>query len=181
MALLATIRSRCQMIRFAPVPAAEIEQFLIQRENLAAGDATLLARTSQGSIGRALAGDVDDYRDRREAMLGILTALAVTGNRAELLRAAEDLAAAKDRSDYEQSLDVLESLIRDAWALALGRPADSIINSDRLKDLDRIAGQLRSEKAAAWLSAIEELRGALEVNLNRKIASDGLLMTMAAA
>jgi DNA polymerase-3 subunit delta' len=181
MALLATIRSRCQMIRFAPVPAADIEQFLIQRESMAAGDATLLARTSQGSIGRALAGDVDDYRDRREAMLGILTALAVTGNRAELLRAAEDLAAAKDRSDYEQSLDVLEALIRDAWALALGRPADSIINSDRLKDLERIASQLRSEKAAAWLSAIEELRGALEVNLNRKIASDGLLMTMATA
>src|SRR4029434_4293587 len=81
MALLATIRSRCQMIRFAPVPAAEIEQFLIQRESIAAADAERLARTSQSSIGRALAGDVDDYRDRREAMMTILRSLAVTGDR----------------------------------------------------------------------------------------------------
>lgn len=181
MALLATIRSRCQMIRFAPIPADEIERFLIQRNNPAADDARLLARTSRGSLGRALAADVDDYRDRRESMLTILKSLTLTGDRAQLLRASEELAAAKDRSDYEQSLDVLEALIRDAWSLSLGRPADSIINIDRLRDLERIASELRSEKAAAWLTTIEELRGALEVNINRKIASDGLLVSMAQA
>lgn len=181
MALLATIRSRCQIIRFAPIPAYEIEQFLIQRNNVAAEDATLLARTSRGSLGRALAADIDDYRDRRESMLTVLKSLTLTGDRAQLLRSSEALAAAKDRSDYEQSLDVLEALIRDAWSLALGRPADSTINIDRLKDLERIASELRSEKAAAWLTAIEELRGCLEVNLNRKIASDGLLVWMATA
>src|SRR5262249_15492973 len=42
MALLATIRSRCQMIRFAPVSAAEIEQFLVQREGLSHENAKLL-------------------------------------------------------------------------------------------------------------------------------------------
>jgi DNA polymerase III subunit delta' len=181
MALLATIRSRCQMIRFAPIPAPEIERFLIQRNSLTADDATLLARTSQGSLGRALAADIDDYRDRRESMLTILKSLTLTGDRAQLLRASEELAAAKDRSDYEQSLDVLEALIRDAWSLSLGRPADSIVNVDRLKDLERIASELRSEKAAAWLTTIEELRGALEVNINRRIASDGLLISMAVA
>jgi len=40
---------------------------------------------------------------------------------------------------------------------------------------------LRSEKAAAWLSEIEDLRGTLEVNINKKIASDGLVLKMAAA
>ena len=181
MALLATIRSRCQMIRFAPVPADEIEQFLIQRENLPADDAKLLARTSQGSLGRALAADIDDYRERRESMLAILKSLTLTGDRAQLLRASEQLAAAKDRSDYEQSLDVLEALIRDAWGLSLGRPADSVINSDRLNDLNRVAAELSSERAASWLTTIEELRGALEVNINRKIASDGLVVSMAVA
>jgi len=181
MALLATIRSRCQMIRFAPLAAAEIEKFLIQRENLPADDAKLLARISQGSFGRALAADIDDYRERRESMLAILKSLTLTGDRAQLLRASEQLAAAKDRSDYEQSLDVLEALIRDAWGLSLGRPADSVINSDRINDLNRVALELSSERAAFWLTKIEELRGALEVNLNRKIASDGLLVAMAAA
>ena len=180
MALLATIRSRCQMIRFTPVAAADIENFLIKNQTVPAEDAKLLARTSRGSIGRALAADIEDYRERRESMLEILKSLTLTGDRAHLLRSAEELAAAKDRSDYETSLDVLEALIRDAWGLALGLPAESIVNIDRLKDLGRIAAELRSEKAAAWLSTIEELRGCLEVNLNRKIASDGLLMAMAA-
>jgi len=179
-ALLATIRSRCQVIRFAPIAAGEIESFLVERQRISADDATLLARISRGSIGRALSADIEDYRQRRNEMLEILKSLTVTGDRAQLLRSAEGLAAAKDRADYELSLDVLEALIRDAWALALGR-TDWIVNSDQIKTLERIASGLNSQKAAAWLSEIEELRGALEVNLNRKIASDALLMAMAMA
>src|SRR6266576_1965140 len=49
-ALLATIRSRCQMIRFAPIAADEVEKFLIEQRRLPAEDARLLARTAQGSI-----------------------------------------------------------------------------------------------------------------------------------
>ena len=180
-ALLATIRSRCQIIRFAPIPAREIEQFLIKAENMTAEDAALLARTSRGSVGRALSVDIDDYRERRASMLAVLKALTLTGDRVQLLRSSEELAAIKDRGEYEQSLDVLESMIRDAWALALGRLAESIINYDLKKDLTEIAAELNSKRAASWLTEIEELRGALEVNLNRKIASDGLMMKMASA
>src|SRR6266446_2906635 len=126
-ALLATIRSRCQILRFAPIPAPEVEQFLLEQKNVPAEDVRLLARTAQGSIGRALAGDVETYRDRRETMLSVLRALTLTNDRVELLQAAESLAAARDRHEYELRLDVLEILIRDAWALALGRPGESIV------------------------------------------------------
>ena len=179
-ALLPTIRSRCQVIRFAPIAAPAIEEFLIERERLSPADAALLARTSRGSIGRALATDIDDYRDRRQAMLTILRALTVTGDRVQLLRSSEELAAAKDRGEYEENLDVLESLIRDTWSLVLGRPADALVNFDLLSDLQRCADELTSRRAAGWMSEIEELRGALEVNVNRRIASDGLLLSMAA-
>lgn len=179
-ALLATIRSRCQVIRFAPIAADEIEEFLITRQNVSPDDAQLLARISRGSIGRALSADIEDYRKRRNEMLEILKSLTLTGDRAQLLRSAEGLAAARDRADYELSLDVLEALIRDAWTSALGR-TDSIVNRDQVKTLEQIASGLSSQKAAAWLSEIEELRGALEVNLNRKIASDALLTSMAMA
>lgn len=181
MALLQTIRSRCQMIRFAPIPYPEIERLLIEQAGMTADDAALLARTSRGSLGNALSVDIDDYRERRQSMLDILRALTLTGNRVGLLRSAEELATARDRADYEQSLDVLETLIRDAWALSLGRPVASITNFDLAEELQRIATELVSRRAERWLVQIEELRGALEVNLNRKIASDGLLMSMAAA
>ncbi len=180
-ALLATIRSRCQIIRFAPLAAETIEEFLVKEKKVPESDAPLLARTSRGSIGRALNVNIDDYRKRRQSMITVLKALTLTGDRVQLLHSSEELAAAKDRADYEQTLDVLESLIRDAWALGLGGPAQAIVNKDALSDLQNIANELPSARAAAWLKEIEELRGALEVNLNRKIASDGLMMKLAAA
>jgi DNA polymerase-3 subunit delta' len=178
-ALPATIRSRCQTIQFAPIAATEIESFLINSKGVSKKDAQLLARTSRGSLGRACEADVDTYRDRREAMLHVLKTITVTGDRAELLRSAEGLAGVKERDDYEQLLDVLEVLIRDAWALSLGRPPETIVNADVLRELQQIADEMRSSQAASWLSQIEELRGTLEVNINRKVASDALLMSMA--
>jgi DNA polymerase-3 subunit delta' len=178
-ALLATIRSRCQIIRFAPIAASEVEKFLVEQKQLPAEDARLLARTSQGSIGRALTGDVETYRERRDIMLAVLSALTLTNDRVELLHSSESLAAAKDRHEYEQRLDILEILIRDAWALGLGRPAETIVNGDLLVGLQQIAAAMKSSQAAGWLKQIEELRGALEVNLNRKIASDALFLSMA--
>jgi DNA polymerase-3 subunit delta' len=180
-ALLPTIRSRCQVIRFAPIDAARIEKFLIEQKGFAAADAQLLARTSGGSFGRALATDIESYRERRAAMLAVLTSLTITGDRVQLMRSAEQLAGAKDRDEYEERLDILEILIRDAWGLALGRPKDSIVNSDLMKEIQQSAARLQSRQAAAWLSQIEKLRGELDVNINRRIASDALMLSMAAA
>jgi DNA polymerase-3 subunit delta' len=179
--LLATIRSRCQTIRFAPIAAAEIQQYLLETKDLPKPDAELLALTSCGSLGRALGTDVEECRERRDAMLAVLRALTLTGDRVQLLRAAEGLAAIKDRDEYEQILEVLEVLIRDAWALHLGRPDDAIVNRDLTSELRKVAKEIRSEQVQSWLTQIEELRGALEVNLNRKITSDALLLSMSAA
>src|SRR5437660_3694274 len=78
-ALLATIRSRCQVIRFAPVAAEQLEKFLIEEKAMPAGDAALLARTSQGSSCRASASDLNEYRATRESTLGGAQACRDTG------------------------------------------------------------------------------------------------------
>src|SRR5207237_2754975 len=50
-ALLSTILSRCQTIRFAPIAAKEIENYLIETKKFSPEDAEILARISTGSIG----------------------------------------------------------------------------------------------------------------------------------
>lgn len=176
-----TIRSRCQAIRFAPIPAEAIEKFLIQQDGITPTDAALLAQTARGSIGRALATDADTYREQRDAMLTVLQALVLTGDRVELLRSAEGLNDAKRKDEYECRLDVLESLIRDSWALALGRPESTIANGDQLPFLRKIAAGLNIRHAGDWLLQIEELRSELEVNINRKVATDALFLQMASS
>ena len=180
-ALLPTIRSRCQTIRFAPLAAAEIEAHLSRQRKISEEDARLLARAARGSIGRALSTDLKELRRQREAMLDVLDALALTGDRARLLRAAEDLNDAKRKDEYEPRLDVLEVLIRDVWALTLGAPAEQLVNTDLQAQLAKIGAQVESRRAARWLSQIETLREQLAVNINRKVATDALFLAMADA
>ncbi|MCA1564793.1 MAG: DNA polymerase III subunit delta' [Acidobacteria bacterium] len=177
--LLTTIRSRCQTIRFAPLTAEEIENYLVRNKRRAGEEARLAAHISRGRLGLALSLNLDAYREGREAMLSILDALtAVQADRVRLLRAAEDLGDAKRKDDFEPRLDVLETLIRDAWLLSLD-PATKIVNEDIRDRLTRLGAKLKSGHAADWMARIQELRGQLAVNINRRVATDALLLSMA--
>lgn len=178
--LLLTIRSRCQMIRFAPLDIAEIESHLrALNPKLSKNEASLAAHLARGSIGRALSTDLAAYVEQRKAMLDVLEALAVTGDRARLLRAAEELCDAKRKEEYEPRLGVLETLIHDVWTLSLGAKAGAIANQDLGEKLALIGARLESRRAARWLGEIEEHRRRLEVNINRKVATDALFLAMA--
>jgi DNA polymerase-3 subunit delta' len=177
-ALLPTIRSRCQMLRFAPLAPAEIEAHLKRDKKMSATDASLLARAARGSLGRALSTDLKNYQEQREAMLSILHALAVAGDRARLLRATEEMTDAKHKDEYEPRLEVLATLIHDVWAIGMGAPEAKIVNSDIGAQLSEISARTTSRRAARWLTQIENVREQLVVNINRKVATDALFLAM---
>lgn len=185
-ALLPTIRSRCQTIRFAPLTVAEIEKHLLSSDKKTEqADARLLARASQGSIGRALALDAKAYRARRDALLEIVGALTPRTDRARLLRASEEWTDAKHKEEYESRLTALETLLRDMWMLALRadeeKPVNEaqLVNEDVRAQLSQLSKGISSRRVAGWLSNIATLRGQLLVNVNRKVATDNLFLQMA--
>jgi DNA polymerase III subunit delta' len=179
--LLPTIRSRCQAIRFSPLTTSEIEQHLLKNKLASPAEAALRARAGNGSIGRALAGDLESFKDRRDAMLEVLTALAVTGDRSRLLRLAEEMNEAKYKDEYEFGLELLETLIRDALMISLGISPEKIINEDVMPQLRKISERIDSRSATSWIAKIEEIREQLVVNINRKPATDALFLSMAAS
>jgi DNA polymerase-3 subunit delta' len=179
--LLPTIRSRCQLIRFAPLTAEEIETWLIKNKLASGSEARIRARAARGSLGRALAQDFEEFNEQRQAMLLVLQALTVKDDRIQLLRSAEELNEAKLKDEYEARLDVLETLIRDAWLLRLAAPAAQVVNEDLLPQLQKVAAAIDSRQPAGWISQIEEMREQFIVNINRKPATDSLFLTMAAA
>lgn len=179
--LLPTIRSRCQVIRFSPLAAAEIENHLTQNKIADAAEARVRARVARGSLSRALEEDLDDFLEQRKAMLEVVGALARSDDRLQLLRSAEQLNEAQYKDEYETRLDVLETLIRDLWLLSLDADAGIIVNEDVLPELKGMAKGLDSKRPAIWIGQIEEMREQLVVNINRKPATDALFLTMAAA
>jgi DNA polymerase-3 subunit delta' len=179
--LLPTIRSRCQIIRFAPVAATEIEDYLTQNKIAGAAEARARARMARGSLSRAVDEDLDSFIEQRNAMLEVLEVLALSDDRLRLLRSAEQLNEAQYKDEFEARLDVLETLIRDLWLLTLGADAETIVNDDVLVQLKGMAKGLDSKRPAIWIGQIEEMREQLIVNINRKPATDALFLTMAAA
>ncbi|HVF56714.1 MAG TPA: DNA polymerase III subunit delta' [Pyrinomonadaceae bacterium] len=179
--LLPTIRSRCQSIRFAPLTVDEVERFLIDNGLRAGEEARLAAHLSGGRPGLAIEMNLDRYRAHREEMLVIVEALAGDGDRGRLLRAAEDLSDAKHKEEFEPRLDVLEILVRDLWLLTLDPSAAHVVNYDLRARLSQTATRVDGRRAAGWIARIEKLREQLAVNVNRRVASDALLLSMADA
>jgi DNA polymerase-3 subunit delta' len=176
--LLPTILSRCQMIRFSPLTPAEIESHLVKTD-LDAKTARLRARAAGGSMGRALSGDLVTFTSQRKAMLKVLSALVLSNDRAQLLRSAEQLNEAQYKDEFEERLDVLETLIRDAWMLSLGVGTDKLVNEDLSAELLEVSKTLDPSRAGDWILQIEDLREQLIVNINRKITTDALFLVMA--
>ncbi len=177
--LLPTILSRCQMIRFSPLAPAEIETYLTKNNLVDSKTARLRARAAGGSMGRALSGDLATFTSQRKAMLAVLRALVVSDDRAQLLRSAEQLNEAQYKDEFEERLDVLETLIRDAWMLSLGVEQRQLVNEDLAPELKEIANELDSSRAGDWILQIEDMREQLIVNINRKVTTDALFLVMA--
>jgi len=177
--LLPTVLSRCQMIRFSPLTPDEIEQYLVSNRLADPSTSRLRARAAAGSISRALSGDLEMFTMQRKAMFTVLEALSGTPDRARLLKSAEQLNEAQYKDEFEQRLDVLETLIRDAWMLCLGADSNQLVNEDLSSELRSISQRIDPSKAAAWILEIEDMREQLIVNINRKPATDALFLTMA--
>lgn len=177
--LLPTIHSRCQTLRFAPVPVDDLERFLITERAFSHDEAKLAARLSRGSVGRAVYINVEKFRTARERMLSVITNAIETGDRAGMLRVAEELNDAKNKDNFEENLDILQSLIRDVWTLRVSADRERVVNADLSDRLTSLAENAGSSDLPGWLAGIDEVRENLAVNINKKIAADALFMSMA--
>ena len=176
--LLPTIRSRCQTVRFGPVPFDELESFLINTHEFSPEDAALAARVSGGSVGRAIQIVPASFRTQRSLMLGVIRA-AVEGDRRELLAASEEMNAAISKDEYEEKLSILQVLVHDMWLLRNAANENAILNIDIKPDLAELGASTTSQTLSGWLEEIETLQENFIVNINRKVATDSLFVQMA--
>lgn len=178
--LLQTILSRCQVIRFAPVESGEIEKFLLGGQKFSPADAALAAKVSRGSVGNALNMDIAQFRETRDSMLSVLRNTIVTGDISSMLQTSEQMNDAKNKDRFEETIGILQTLIRDIFALAKNADASQLSNADIANQLNELAENGNSARLESWLSEIEELLEGLNVNVNRKITADKLFVSMAA-
>ena len=176
--LLPTIRSRCQLLRFAPVEADKVERYLIDQRAFTHDEARIAARLSRGSIGRAVSINVEKFKARRERMLTVLRSAIGNVDRTELLRISEEMQDAKNKDSFEENLEIIETLIHDVWLLKVSGDPAKLVNTDEAAVLSGLANQAPDD-LPDWLTMTEKLRQDLAVNINRKVATDALFVAMA--
>jgi DNA polymerase III subunit delta' len=179
-ALLQTIRSRAQLVSFAPLALPEMEAYLTAHFRRPLPDTLLLARLTEGRIGQATAIDLSVYRQERNVLVNLLELLASGENRYRLLKAAEYLGK-KEREEFEQVLDLLNRLLRDLFLLAAGGSREALVNVDLADKLEPLAARTGTPKLTTWAERFNELRAKLRFNVNRQLATEALLLSLGGA
>lgn len=176
--LPSTILSRCQVVRFAGVPAGELENYLVDAKGSSPDDAAIAARVCKGSIGRAIDMDVDAFKASRELMLEVVESAIKHRDLGVMLQIAEQINDTRNKGRFESSLEMLETLVRDILVIRVG--GERVVNSDISKRLAKFAEAAPAAALSGWLAKIEQINADLKVNINRRIAADALFVQMAA-
>ena len=169
-ALPATLRSRCQLLRLAPLPPATLARALEEHASLEAEDAARLAREAGGRYGLALRLHADpSHAVLRESAVSELERLTVA-DRAERLDYADTLARrwGRERASVLELLDHWRDWWRERLLAASGLGPEP--GSDATA----------AREAASALSALQRARAHLLGNVVAQFALEVLMLDLPA-
>jgi DNA polymerase-3 subunit delta' len=175
-ALLPTIRSRCQRVRFGPVDPEALALWLEARGIEEAGR---LSRLAGGRPGRALTLADGALKTRLELRTKLLDALA--GDLQGIFDFSGEICSGTRAAWVErvaEILEILEDLLRDALVRAVA-PDRPVLNDDLLPLLDAWAKALWPGGLQTCQAAIQDTRADLVVNVTGKTTLDALFTRIA--
>jgi len=205
-ALLPTTISRCSVVTFEGVPAAEAEAQLRQRyPDLPAEQVHSLVALSGGRVGWAIAMlQHPEVLQIRHGLLDLCLALpqlpmlASLQRGEQLIEAAERwwvatvegevgeraLKARRDRvlrTRMREVLDVLISWFRDLIVAHEDADSPHLVNRDRREDLRRLAPGYQVEKCRRVCVYLEDMKAQLRQNANLRLATEIMALRLISA
>jgi DNA polymerase-3 subunit delta' len=174
--VLPTINSRCRTVGLRPLPTAQIEEALMTRFGVAAGEANLLAHLADGRLGWAVAAhQTPEPLQERQAQLAALQQ-ALGGSLVARFALAEALARKADA--LPGLLRTWLSWWRDLALLAYGRRSDDAIsNIDQVEQLHQWATRWPRPQVLAALRQTEAALRQLAQNGNARLVLENVLLT----
>jgi DNA polymerase III subunit delta' len=171
--LLPTIRSRASTFRLGAIRLEQVESLLAERRReWKPAERALIARLSEGAIGRALSFDLAGYLASRADALVILRNAAREPDYSSLFRMTETYrAGAEGQEKTTGLLRAFYSLLEDLLLLRSGAP-HLVRNIDLEKELAALADSV----SLAWIEAAtrgaQSVESGMRRNLLRSLALD---------
>ncbi|MEJ2726804.1 MAG: DNA polymerase III subunit delta', partial [Deltaproteobacteria bacterium] len=163
--LLPTIVSRCQRVPFHPLRERQVAWWLVKKKGLKEETATVLARISGGSLGRALSMCESDFFEKRQDWISRLTALPdLSLDKTMTLAldcAKEHKKGPSDRSDAGESgvsemLGIWMGWYRDLLVLKVGGESHLLVNPDFSHKLKIVARGFTMERLTQSLGLLDQ-------------------------
>ncbi len=169
-AVLPTIVSRCQRLRFPPLSPQDVSRFLVSQRQLPDDLAMSLAAASEGSIARALELNAGKVLEQRLEIVDFLLALPQNGVSQRVmasLRTLQDLAG-KEREVVERIGTIATMLSRDLLSASSGLPAEALLFGERASGINSLARSWGRQGALTFAGLVREFGTGLRHNENPK-------------
>lgn len=174
-ALLPTIRSRCQIIKFNPLPPNELARYLNERFHLAEREALSVATLAGGAVGRALTHLKS--RDAEEAQ----TDPHADEEIPEILTTTDRLAAFRIAEHYGDNPDELDALVewyRDLLLLHQDVSTDLLVHIYHVEALKQLVPRYSRHRLQSAIKTIFETKNALSRNINATLALEVMALKL---
>jgi DNA polymerase-3 subunit delta' len=187
MDLLPTIVSRCQRVSFQPIPFTAIRDLLLERRQIQEEEASVLARLSSGSLGRALEMAEDGFLAKRDKWLARIMALPGL-SRGQALKAVFEWADDMKRSGVVagkggtpvpvEILDFWKTWYRDLLVTGAGGEDRYLTNVDFSQELKKNAGGFISKDLIKSIHLIDRAQRDVLENRNPALVVQNLVLDL---
>ncbi len=163
--LFKTIISRCQIVKFYPLPRIELSDILLRGYNFDNNLARFLAFYCEGRLGFALKlKDSGIFNDKNR----VIDEFCVKN------KSGLNKLSVQNREQMRGILNILAVWLRDVYMLKSGVPVMELINIDRKEDLLRAGDMYSFTDLDGMLSLISNLLLQVEKNINIKLLLSNL-------
>ena len=161
--LLDTIKSRCEIIKFTPIPMQEVASYLTMN-GIDSKRASLLANFSRGSMKKAIElSESEEFHLMREEVQKYVETF-LNGNLIEIMDIQSSIEKYKDQ--ITNVLDLLINYFRDIMMVKENVDNSMIINLDRLIFVKNMSNKTTYSQLSKIIDIIEETKNKLRSNCN---------------
>lgn len=165
--LLETIKSRCEIIKFTPIPLVEVADYLTQT-GVDKNRASLLANFSRGSMQKAIElSESEDFHIMRDEVQKYVETF-LTGSMLDIMDIQSSIEKYKD--NITNVLDLLVNYFRDIMMVKENVDSSMIINLDRLVFIKNMSTKITYSQLSKIIDIIEETKNKLRSNCNFNIS-----------
>jgi DNA polymerase-3 subunit delta' len=173
-AILPTIRSRCQVLKFKRVSQEDLE-LALEARGLPPDRAGLLASTTDGNLELALNLSWEEFIAGRNRAWMLFTSLLERSEAEDFLNLVSGAARKDSLDSFKETLSFFSVFFRDLLAARKGQSA-SLLNSDLKSELESLARKVPEDRVTEGVKQMEGYLGSLKKNPNLGIISNEIVI-----